>query len=162
MNKSAFKQLFVEYYNPLANFAKNIVGEKDAEDVVQDVFLKIWHQKSELLMKSPKSFLFRAVYNKCIEKIRRRQIESDYLSSLKISKNTEGILDEVADTFMLKEKINKSLQQLPPKTREVFVMAKINGLTYREIADELDISVKTVENHMSKAFKQLRELISND
>ncbi len=162
MDKSSFKKLFEEYYNPLANFAKNIIGEKDAEDVVQDVFLKFWNEKDQIVLKSPKSFLFRAVYNKCIEKIRRKNIENDYLSTLKVSNQTQEMLDEVADTFMLKEKINKSLRQLPPKSREVFVMAKINGLTYREIAEELEISVKTVENHMSNAFKKLRLLISKE
>ena len=160
MEKSTFKEVFKNYYNPLVNFASNIIGEKDAEDVVQDVFLKIWYQKDEIFMKSPKSFLFRAVYNKCIEKIRRLKVEKDYLDTLVTSSTTINVIEDVADTYMLKEKINKSLRQLPPKTREVFVLAKVNGLTYREIAEEMEISVKTVESHMSNAFKKLRLLIA--
>ncbi|NNF35020.1 MAG: RNA polymerase sigma-70 factor [Saprospiraceae bacterium] len=160
MEKSTFKEVFKTYYNPLVNFASNIIGEKDAEDVVQDVFLKIWHQKDEIFINSPKSFLFRAVYNKCIEKIRRLKVEKDYLDTVITKSTAINAIEEVADTFMLKEKINKSLRQLPPKTREVFVLAKVNGLTYREIAEEMKISVKTVENHMSNAFKKLRILIS--
>jgi len=160
LEKSTFKEVFKNYYNPLVNFASNIIGEKDAEDVVQDVFLKIWYQKDEIFMKSPKSFLFRAVYNKCIEKIRRLKVEKDYLDTLVTSSTTINVIEDVADTYMLKEKINKSLRQLPPKTREVFVLAKVNGLTYREIAEEMEISVKTVESHMSNAFKKLRLLIA--
>jgi RNA polymerase sigma-70 factor (ECF subfamily) len=160
LEKSTFKEVFKNYYNPLVNFASNIIGEKDAEDVVQDVLLKIWYQKDEIFMKSPKSFLFRAVYNKCIEKIRRLKVEKDYLDTLVTSSTTINVIEDVADTYMLKEKINKSLRQLPPKTREVFVLAKVNGLTYREIAEEMEISVKTVESHMSNAFKKLRLLIA--
>lgn len=159
MEKSTYKEIFTTYYNPLVNFASNIIGENDAEDVVQDVFLKIWRQKDEIRIDSPKSFLFRAVYNKCIEKMRRLKIERDYLNTIVSDTTTLHVIEEAADTFMMKEKINKSLRQLPPKTRKVFIMAKINGLTYREIAEEMEISVKTVENHMSTAFKKLRVLI---
>lgn len=69
-------------------------------------------------------------------------------------------VDEEADNYLLREFMYKSIRQLPPKCQEVFMMNKINGLTYREIAEDLDISVKTVENQIGKAYRILRELMA--
>ena len=155
--------MFKQYYNPLCNFAASILKDKKlAEDVVHDVFEKLWDKRSELnINDNEKSYLFTSVRNKAIEVIRKnksdQKLEVDYINS-----TLENGLDEVSDKYLLKEKLYRSIRQLPPKCQKVFLLNKINGLTYIEIADDLDISVKTVENHMGKAFRLLREMMKNN
>jgi len=155
--------VFKQYYNPLCNFAASILKDKKlAEDVVHDVFEKLWDKRSELnINDNEKSYLFTSVRNKAIEVIRKnksdQKLEVDYINS-----TLENGLDEVSDKYLLKEKLYRSIRQLPPKCQKVFLLNKINGLTYIEIADDLDISVKTVENHMGKAFRLLREMMKNN
>lgn len=163
LDKNRFKEVFKQYYNPLCNFAASILKDKKlAEDVVHDVFEKLWDKRSELnINDNEKSYLFTSVRNKAIEVIRKnksdQKLEVDYINS-----TLENGLDEVSDKYLLKEKLYRSIRQLPPKCQKVFLLNKINGLTYIEIADDLDISVKTVENHMGKAFRLLREMMKNN
>lgn len=163
IDKDKFRELFKEYYNPLTNLAYRILkNENLAEDMVQEVFASLWEKKSELKIKNLTPYLFKSVYHKCIEHLRKEKIKSKYLEQVKLdfpaySKKFE----DLGEKYLLKEKIYNSLRQLPPKCRSVFVESKINGLTYSEIADKYNISKKTVENQMSIAFKKLRMLLAN-
>ena len=163
LDKNRFKEVFKEYYNPLCNFAISITSDrKMAQDVVQDVFTKIWDKRKELsINKNPKSYLFQAVKNRAFEILRKRQLESKLdLASYKESHDAQNSIEEEANRFMLKEELYKSIRQLPPKCQEIFVLNKVNGLTYNEIADDLGISVKTVENQIGKAYRKLRSLMA--
>lgn len=157
-NKSEFKSIFLEFYNPLCNFAHNILkNETIAEDIVQEVFLNLWKIREQLTLKnSLKSYLFKSTKNKVFEHIRSDVSQKKLLEKLEKTEMTSAQDDELSDSYLRLEKINNSLRHLPPKCREVFVMHKFNGLTYSEIADEANISIKTVENHMLKALKILR------
>lgn len=160
-NKEEYKKVFEEYYNPLCNFAFKIVKRKDlAEDVVQEVFVQIWHKRSTIQLSSHiKNYLFQSTRNKAIELLRRNKLESDYIQNDMHSKEDSYEIEQDANTFMLKEQLKRSIRQLPPKCQEIFVMSKVNGLTYTEIAEELNLSVKTVENQMGRALKLLREML---
>ncbi len=166
MTKEEFKILFQEYYNPLCNFAKKIVvDDSKAEDAVQDVFVKLWHSKDKLnTIKYPKTYLFQATRYKCIEYLRKQTLDRELSkeNEKRIELSSSLSTDEEADKYLLKEKLYKSIRQLPPKCQEVFAMSKINGLTYAEIAAELDIATKTVENHIGKALRLLREMMNNN
>ena len=155
--------MFQKYYNPLCNFAASIVNDnKVAQDVVQEVFTKIWDKKDELNIKvNEKSYLFQAVKNRSIEVLRKQKLDVSInkIDYDRIYNNSKAI-DEQAQKFMLKEFLYKSIKQLPPKCQEVFILNKINGLTYQEISEEKSISVKTVENHIGKAYRKLREIMS--
>ncbi len=105
-----------------------------------------------------KSYLFRAVKNKAVEKLRQKK---SYEQMIQHFSELSAEEDQRAERLMKMERINSSLRHLPPKCRQVFTMHKFNGLTYAEIAEELDISIKTVENHMLKAIKLLREHLAN-
>jgi len=152
------------YYNPLCNFANGVVHDEDlSEDIVQDVFLLIWkndHTLSE--EKNIKSYLFTSVRNKCLEWIRKDQAYQKRIAEWnKGQQGSEGRLDEQEwEDWVKIDRIYSSLRQLPPKCREVFVLAKVNGLTYTQISETLKISTKTVEHHMAKAFAILRNKLS--
>lgn len=163
LDKNRFKEVFKEYYNPLCNFAISITSDrKMAQDVVQDVFTKLWDKRNELVINSnEKSYLFQAVKNRSFELLRKRKNEAKInVSDFEESYNQEKELEDQANKFMLKEFLFNSIRQLPPKCQEIFVLNKVNGLTYSEIADDLNISVKTVENQIGKAYRKLRKLMA--
>lgn len=154
--------MFKKYYNPLCNFASTIVNDhKVAQDVVQDVFTKLWDKRENLSIDSnEKSYLFQAVRNRALEILRKQKndakVSTADFNQLYEDKND---LEDQAQKYMLKEYLYNSIRQLPPKCQEIFVMNKMNGLTYNEIATDLNISVKTVENQIGKAYRKLRDLM---
>ena len=159
LTKAQFKTIFDTYYNPLCNFCcKYLKDRGDVEDVVQEVLVKLWQNKDKIeLQKDVKYYLFTSVKNKAIELIRSRKRKGEILDTLIPEKNYEEPVGDEVDSTILKEKLYNSIRQLPPKCQEIFVMNKVNGLTYNEISDELNISPKTVDNQMRRAFKLLRE-----
>ncbi|MCK5066404.1 MAG: RNA polymerase sigma-70 factor [Bacteroidales bacterium] len=151
-----FEQLFRDYFPPLMAFARKIlVDEDDAREVVHLVFIKLWEKRNEVdLSTSLKSYLFTSVHNRSLNVIRDRK------------KFSSGEVPEVAgewdvsaqiESMELEGKIREVIDSLPEKCREIFEMNRFEGLKYGEIASKLDISIKTVENQMSKALKILRE-----
>ncbi len=149
------------HHNALCNFAFSILDDKDmAKDVVQDVFLNLWQKRDQLNIDTDvKSYLFTSTRNKCIEFIRKMKLVKKYEDFVRQTQSNEFNIEEDADKYMRKERLYASIRQLPPKCKEVFLMSKQNGLTYSEIADELSISPKTVENHMGRALRLLREML---
>lgn len=166
MDKGQFKILFDEHYRPLCNFAFRITGDLNkSEDIVQDVFVKIWNQNDLLKAnKNIRSFIYTMVRNHALEVIRRDGIGmkvTQHLLYLHSDESEQQVLDEDIEKYALIDKIYVSIRQLPPKCGEVFTLCKINGLSYIQIGEQLNISVKTVENHMSKALKLLREMLAD-
>ena len=160
LNEHNFKLVFREFYNPLCNFSASIVkDDKLAQDVVQDVFTHLWDKRESIVIsENKKSYLFSAVKNKSIEKLRQKMTEAQAANAMQ--RIQSSAIEIQADKYMLREHINNSIRQLPPKCREIFEMSKMNGLTYTEIAEELNISVKTVENQMGKAYRILRKVLT--
>ncbi len=154
--------MFKEYYNPLCNFAHQILKDsRAAEDVVQDVFANVWEKKSNLTIdQNTAGYLFRSVKNKALEKIRRDKVIKDLADVSWLSKDTD--IEVIANDYILKEKLSRSIELLPPKCKKIFEMNKYEGLTYREIAEKLDISIKTVEAHMGNAFRKLRKMMTKE
>ncbi len=155
-----FKDVFMTYYVPLCNYANSLLNNDSlAEDVVQDVFMHLWKNNKQLALNTTmQAFLFSSVKNKVYENGRTRKAyqqaidryhnqKKDYLSVK--SENDEAY-------YMNMERLSSLLRHLPPKCRNVFALHKFNGLTYAEIAEKEGISIKTVENHLSKAVKILR------
>jgi RNA polymerase sigma-70 factor (ECF subfamily) len=161
-NKEEYKKIFQEYYNPLCNFAFKYVKREDlSEDIVQEVFVQIWQKRSQIKITSGvKNYLFQSTRNKAIEWIRRNKLESEYVEG-ELNKNKHSYeLEMESNAYILKEQLSRSIRQLPPKCQEIFVMSKMNGLTYAEIAEELNLSVKTVENQIGRGLKLLREMLT--
>ena len=160
--KEEYKKVFEEYYNPLCNFATKFVAGNDvAEDIVQEVFVQMWQKREKITLTSNiKSYLFQSTRNKAIEIIRRNKLQSDYINEEKHKQKSSYEIDIEADNYMLKEQLYKSIRQLPPKCQQIFVLSKMNGLTYGEIAEELNLSVKTVENQIGRGLKLLRGMLT--
>lgn len=165
MDKSSFKNLFELHYSPLCNFAYRITDDIDqAEDIVQDIFVKVWNDPDLLDgNKNINSYLYSMVRNRAFEVIRRENISQKINQQLEYIQNnaaTTNVEEDEIEKLLLLEQIYVSIRQLPPKCSEVFTLSKVNGLTYVQIAEKMNISVKTVENHMGKALRLMRELLT--
>lgn len=142
----------------MCNVANKILHDKDAaEDVVQDVFTKLWAKKIEVPQLQPgKNFLFRVTVNATLDHLEKNK----RIIRLEDQSPNVGAANETQEKLDLKEleaKISRSLDGLSPKCRAVFILSRYEGMKYREIAEHLDISVKTVENHMGKALSHMRD-----
>lgn len=158
-DEKAFEMVFRLYYPELCRFAFKYVQNQDvAEELVQELFCSIWNKLDTLAINvSLKSYLYSSVRNAAYNYIKHQKVADAYVSYK--MEFGEQMMD--ADTSLeikeLSEKINNAVQALPEKCREVFRLSRMENMKYREIAEELNISVKTVENQMGKALKFLRE-----
>lgn len=152
-----FEQLFKQQYRSLCNAANNIINDREAaEDIVQEVFVKLWSKRSELgVIRSLKSYLFRATINTALNYLESRK-SIVRLAKIDAVEAPSGAGDKFHYTE-LERKLAEALEQLPPKCKAIFVLSRYEGMKYQQIADHLDISVKTVENQMGKALHILRE-----
>jgi RNA polymerase sigma-70 factor, ECF subfamily len=155
-NKKKFEQLFKELFSPLAGFSmKYIYDLDDAKNIVHEVFMSVW-EKFETLPEDMnfKSYLYTAVKNKSLNFIRDKK-KHVILEDVE----DEGPVEEnrSLETAELEKEIEMALQSLPEKCKQVFEMNRQDGLKYAEIAEKLNISIKTVEAQMSKALAIMRE-----
>lgn len=155
--KEHFKAQFEKYYPVLCRIAHGYVSDSDdCEDIVQDLFVSVWnHAKDELPDEELGAYLKTAVRNNCISFLRQRQrMGVVSIDDKHIALSGKSLDDEpVTDYESLLEHV---LAAMPPKCRDVFMMSKLQKMRYKEIAEALGISEKTVENHIGKAFKIIR------
>lgn len=140
----------------LGMYALRIVGNPDdAEDLVENTFMKAWQAIQN--GKNPdnfKSYMYLLVRNECIDFLRKKKIIADV-------SEIPDVGEETIDTSERDARIWKAIDELPEKCRDIFLMSKRDGFSNEEIADELDISIKTVKNQMTKAYSRLRESLSS-
>jgi len=150
-------------YNDLCIYLRNYSGNNDnVEDIVQNVLLKLWEKRAEIqIHTSLKSYLFRSVHHTFIDSYRKTKRVNEKLEALRFN-NLHEIIEE---DNQLKEQrllaLKKAIEELPPKCKEIFLLSKYQGYRYKEIAERLGISINTVENQISKAFKVLRQKVVN-
>jgi len=159
-NKNAFETLFKSHYANLCGYAVKYVWElEQAEEIVQDLFFNIWNKRSNLYISSSiESYLFRAVRNACLNYLKHKKIRDNYASSVQeIYNPRHGQVDNPVEALELQKKIDESIDSLPPERKKIFLLSRHEGLKYKEIAEQLGISVKTVEAQMGKALQFLRE-----
>ena len=163
-NEEVFESVFKQHFNSLNAYAFTILKDAvSAEEVVQSLFLKLWEKKDVLnIQTSLKSYLYRATYNDCMNILKHlqvRQRHQDHVSYFhdRTSENASSRLQENE----LKNELQKAINLLPEKCRTIFQMSRFEELKYQEIADQLDISIKTVENQMGKALKVLRHALAD-
>jgi RNA polymerase sigma-70 factor (ECF subfamily) len=165
LTKQNFKDIFLTYYNPLCNYALSIVQDEVwVEDIVQEVFLNFWNQRHTInLTGNIKSYLFTATKNQIFESLRKDKSRNKMLEGFLTLSNQQNIQNEEQELseWVKIDQVYSSLRHLPPKCREVFELAKLKGLTYSQIAETMQISPKTVENHMAKAFTILRDKLKD-
>jgi RNA polymerase sigma-70 factor (ECF subfamily) len=160
-NEIAFEQVFRFYYEPLCRYATGIVLEtEEAEEIVQQVFLRIWERRAELnITVSFKAYLYRAVHNASLNYKQRRKKDVRFDDvQLRVVHATEPAHE--MDVKQLEKEIGNALNVLPEQCRKIFELSRFEELKYREIAELLNLSVKTVENQMGKALRIMREQLS--
>ena len=160
LDKSAFETLFRSFFPGLVLFAQKYVPDQDtATEIVHNVFLNLWEKREKVdTSTSLKSYLFRSVHNRCLNFIRdQKKFNRDETLFDRLDGDRYTDASDHLEEQELEQRIFDSLQALPEKCREVFMMNRFEGLKYAEIAEKLNISVKTVEAQMSKALKILRE-----
>jgi RNA polymerase sigma-70 factor (ECF subfamily) len=156
-DERAFKALFQKYYSSMCHFARQFLNDSEmAEETVQDMFVRIWEKRSSLNIEtSVKHYFFRSVRNHCLNQIQHQKIRQQYASRMKETAYQEIDPDQNYIEVDLMERIEKSIDSLPAK--EIFRLSREQGLKYKEIAEKLNISIKTVEAQMGLALKHLRD-----
>ncbi|HOY07579.1 MAG TPA: RNA polymerase sigma-70 factor [Saprospiraceae bacterium] len=157
-DESAFDALFRRYYEPLCHYACSLTeGDMDeAEDLVQQTFVKLWEQRSAFEVQwSVKAYLYKMVHNRCLNRLRDARTREKY-KVYNAEQLEQGHEHEPGAASELNERIQQALQALPPECRRIFELSRFEELKYREIADQLGISIKTVETQMGKALRLMR------
>jgi|SRR5690606_12288005 len=158
--KADFERLFRKYYQNLCSYVFYFLKDHAAaEEVVQDVFFALWQKRDELkITSSVKSYLYKAARNHSLNVLKHIEVRENYKQhNERLRAETEAGEEGVLETKELQKRIENAINQLPPERKRIFVMSRYEDLKYREIADELGISVKTVEAQMGKALRFLRE-----
>ena len=159
---SEIEQLFKEHYEALHRYAFTILKDDDnAKDVLQTVFINIWERRETLsFIGSAKAYLYRSVYNESLNYIKKEEVRHKHhqgANALQEDVNPEK--NEQEEALEWKQKVDAVLDQMPLQCRTVFLKSRTENKKYIEIAEELNISVKTVEAHMSKALKIIRNIV---
>ena len=161
INTAVLNTLFKAHYDELCRYTFSILKDQDvAEDVVQQLFIKLWEKRSSIgEIENIRSYLFRSAFNmslneqKSIQRMPKSDEDLVQNSSFHSSDNTSNLLV----TNELQARIDKAMMVLPEKCREVFHLSRSEQLSYKEIAKQMDISPKTVENQVGKALRIMRE-----
>ena len=162
-NKNAFAKIYKYYFEPLCRYCLSLTRDKSmSEDIVQDVFMTLWNKRESIKNKDTlKSYLYRCVYNAFIDQHRKNAKKINALEEIRmevimhVNHNPETNRDKQLAMLM------RFIEELPEKRKEVFMLNKLQNYKYREIADQLDISERTVEGQIRKALINLRERFSN-
>lgn len=166
----AFKVIYNNYYPRLYFFILEFIPLKDlAENIVQDTFITLWNKRSELREDTNlASYLFSVAKNNCLYRLRdsryKQKLFSNSLNIGELQLNTEALSAIDTSTFAfheIEQIIEKTLEGLSPQCRRVFELSRFEDLKNREIAEELDVSVKTVEGHITKSLKILKEALKD-
>lgn len=164
-NEYAFEITFLKYYEPMCKSVWKYVRSKElSKEIVQDVFADIWDNREDL---DPgghlRGLLFVAARNKALDYLKHKKVVQNYQEKAKKVKQEElytEIHPKKSVGHSLINDVNKAINELPPKARQVFLLNREEGLTYKEIANHLSISVKTVESQISRVLKILRSRLS--
>ncbi len=156
----AFDQLYERYSQNLYRFARSLLKtHEDAEEVVQEVFFRVWNKRKDLSgRKSFQSFLFTIAYNVIIDQLRKRVKDQKYEQFL-INEAQRNFLssDSILEYKELKTKVEMVIHELPEKRKQIYLMSREEGLSYKEISVRKQIKIKTVENHINLTLRHIRK-----
>lgn len=162
-SEDAFDTIFRTYYARLVRLTEGLLGQRaPAEEIVQDVMLELWRRRETIrVQQSLQAYLFRAARNRALNYIRHEKV----VQRGSVYAAAESVSAPVGDRALREHEIDVALRavlaELPPRCREVFQLSRLHGLTYNEIAEALDISIKTVEAQMSKALRIVRARLAH-
>ncbi len=163
-DKNIFNDYFHLHYATLCNYALRFVSNhNDAEDAVQHVFVQLWENRKKLKVEVPlNGFLYKATKNHCLNKIKHLKVRKQHADDVK-AKNQLSVAPTYEDVEYLElhQHVAEAVASLPERCRMVFLLSRDEQLSYKEIAEKMKISVKTVETQMGKALKNLRISLSD-
>ena len=165
--ESIFKKIFKQFYLPIRSFASRFVKDNDiAEDIVQSVFVMYWEQKSALIPNAIHSFLYKCTQNNCLNYLKHQAVVLGHEEEVRLAEermvfqlagsDANELWNEVVERD-IRKLLKASISKLPPKCRQAFELSYFKEMTYKEIAEAMHISSRTVEEHVQKATKFLRE-----
>jgi len=157
--ESAYEQLFKEYYKPLSVFASGYLEDLESgKETVQDLFVYLYEKRKTLVITtSIKSYLYQSVRNRCLNQIKHQQVRKMHQDRMKPDmQESENLEDKIRETE-LEHMVSKVVDQLPPQCKRIFIMSRVSGRSNRELAEQLEITKRTVETQISNALKVLRE-----
>lgn len=169
-DEKMFETVFKAYFHRLTAFARKFITDKTiTEDIIQDVFYKVWINRKEIREENFQAYLFTLVRNACLNHIRHQKIVEDYRALLEDTAKEEGLYyaDFYSDPFHqtifkeVQQEIDKAMQSLPEQTRKVFQLSRYEGLKNSEIAERLNITLRTVEKHNTKALQKIKTHLSS-
>lgn len=169
-DEEALHSLFVIYFPRLNDFAARIISDSEtSQDITQDVFVKVWEKRDQIEAQNIESFLYKLIRNSCIDHIKQLKVidnkKNEWGEQVKFEElyHIDFIRDEpfILIQEELKDEIERTIKNLPDKCREVFILSRIEGLKNREIAEKLDINIKNVERHLSRATNTFRDKFSD-
>ncbi|WP_372634396.1 RNA polymerase sigma-70 factor [Fodinibius sp.] len=162
-DRKAFEKLFLRFYEPLCQFSWQFTHSRHiSEELVQEVFMAVWKSRKTLdPQKDIKSYLYQSVRNKALNYIEHEQLAEEYNREIEwLSPAPVTQKHHYGEKSQFEKAAKKAIEHLPDRARQIYKLSRKDGLTYREIADVMDISVKTVESQMSRALKILRNSLS--
>lgn len=160
MNKERFKILFDTYFDPVRTYIFYRVSDEDvAQDLAQDVFMQVWHKKDRLKDQNLKALLYKMASDSVVSYYRRSQVELNFSKNMYMDDTDERMPDGGMEFRELVEKYNRALSRMNDDQRTVFLMSREESMKYSEIADRLQLSIKTIEKRMSAALKILKDNI---
>lgn len=161
----AFDFLYHQYNNKLYHFAFSLLkNEEDACEIVQETFFRIWEKRNNIdSSKSFKSFLFSVSYHLIIDQLRVRLKDQEFRNSLnKYFSEPSNFQENRLDYNTLEIEINKAVDELPEKRKEIYRLSREKGLSYKDIAEQLGVKPKTVENQINLALKHIKTRLGKD
>jgi RNA polymerase sigma-70 factor (family 1) len=162
LTREEFRSLFDLYFKPIRNFIYYRCGDAEmAEDIAQDVFVKLWETRGRIDRRTVKAYLYTIALNMTINQIKRRQLHFRFMKSGSEDRDFDTP-EKLAEMEEYHQKLLGVINELPEGGREVFLMNRLEDLTYNEIAARLNLSVKAVEKRMSKVLRILRERLGTE
>lgn len=163
-NEKAFTSLFRKYYKDLVMFAGTFLSEKEScEDIVQSIFVNLWEKRTELdINVSIRSFLLKSVKNGCLDELRHRKVKINHENNvLSLEKEANFSVEHYILYSELISHLTYALEKLPEKQRTVFEMSRLQGIKYKDIAERMNISERTVEDRIAKTLIVLRKYLKD-
>ena len=162
-NQLIFESIFHSYYKELVLYAVRFVElQEEAEEIVQNLFVEIWNKRKELnVHTSLRAYLFGSVRNTSLNYIKHKKVEYKYREYNDFHIKNENYTEkDILVEEELSSRIENAIEKLPPERKKIFIMSRFEQLKYKEIAQKLNVSIKTVENQMGRALKFLKEELS--
>ncbi|WP_175437480.1 RNA polymerase sigma-70 factor [Crocinitomix algicola] len=159
-NLTTFENLFKSHYSELCAYANSFLNDIEAaEETVQALFVKLWENRSSVgFDRSPRAYLYSATKNACFNQLRHLKVKEAYkIHNQEEMEHSQFNIEDDLQAQELEIKIRKAIDRLPEGRRKIFILSRFEGKKYKEIAEQLKISIKTVENQMGSALKLLKE-----